>query len=356
MRLAPLSLTPSRVGLRAGLLAALAVSCSPAPPAPPGPAPLRVVVTVPPQAYLVERIGGERVTTEVMMPSGNSEDTWSPSPRQMGALSRADLYVLVGHPAFVVERREIEPALAAHPGIALVDMSAGMDLAPAGSERGEGDEGDPHVWTAPALVRVAAANIERALADRDPEHAAAYRERLASFQADLDDLDAEIRRELTGLAHREFFVAHPAWGHFAAEYGLEQVAIEEEGKEPSARRLVELIGRARADGITTVFAQAGFPERGARVIAGEVGGRVVVLDPLARNWLDNTRRTAREIAAALRAPSAAVKHLAQRSSFRDGAVATQRQNFVPGRPPPCIRSRLIRARPPFPSSGSSWPS
>ncbi len=279
MRLAPL------------LLAGLAAACTAAPAAPPAAGPLRVAVTVPPQAYLVERIGGERVTTEVMMPPGSSEETWSPTPRQMVALSQADLYVLVGHPAFLVERREIEPALAAHPGIAVVDMSAGM--AP-------GDAGDPHVWTAPALVRVAAASIERALAARDPEHAAAYRKRLTSFEADLDTLDGEIRREVAGVARREFFVVHPAWGHFAAEYGLEQVAIEEEGKEPSAHRLVELIGRARADGITTVFAQAGFPARGARVIAEELGGRVVVLDPLARNWLDNTRQTARELAAALR--------------------------------------------------------
>ncbi len=300
MRLAP----PLPAPFRVGLWAVFAVACSAAPPAPSGSPPLRVAVTVPPQAYLVERIGGERVTTEVMMPSGSSEETWSPSPRQMVSLSRADLYVLVGHPAFLVERREIEPALAAQPGTVVVDMSAGMDLpGHGGGPDGEGggeDEGDPHVWTAPALVRVATANIERALATRDPEHAAAYRERLVSFQADLDALDGEIRHELAGLARRELFVAHPAWGHFAAEYGLEQVAIEEEGKEPSARRLVELIGRARTDGVTTVFAQAGFPERGARVIADEVGGRVVVLDPLARNWLDNTRRTAREIAAALR--------------------------------------------------------
>ncbi len=275
------------------LVAALAgwtAACAAAPAAP-GAAPLRVAVTVPPQAYLVERIGGERVVTEVMMSSGSSEETYSPSPRQMVALSRADLYVMVGHPAFLVERNQIEPALAAHPATAVVDMSAGM--AP-------DETGDPHVWTAPALIRVAAANVERALARRDPEHAAAYRERLDSFESDLDALDGEIRRELAGTTGRRFFVSHPAWGHFAAEYGLEQVAIEEEGKEPSARRLVELIESARADGITTVFAQEGFPERGARVIADEVGGRVVVLDPLARDWLDNTRRTARELAAALR--------------------------------------------------------
>lgn len=294
--------------------AALWLACSPAGPAPgtrPAGEPLQVVVTVPPQAYLAERIGGERVETEVMMSSGSSEETFSPSPRQMVALSRADLYILVGHPAFLVEPLHILPALARNPGVKVVDMTAGMHLEeldePEGSDPGHagghthvGGAGDPHVWTAPRLMRSAAATVAGALADLDPAGAPLYRARLSSFLAELDALDAEIRRELSGLPRRRFLVTHPAWGHFAAEYGLEQVAIEEEGKEPSPARLVELVESARAEGLRVVFTQEGFPDSAARAIAREIGGRVVPLDPLARDWLDNTRKTARALAAALR--------------------------------------------------------
>lgn len=280
-----------------------------------GDAPLQVVVTVPPQAYLVERIGGERVATEVLMPSGSSEETWSPSPRQMVALSRADLYVLVGHPAFTVERRHVLPALAENDRVTVVDMSSSQETEdePAedhpGEDRADGDHrahdhaggaDDPHVWTAPRRMRTAAVTIAEALARRDPAGAPAYRTRLASFLTDLDALDAEIRRELASPARRRFLVTHPAWGHFAAQYGLEQVAIEEEGKEPSPARLVELVEAARAEGLPVVFAQKGFPESAARALARETGARVVVLDPLARDWMDNTRETARRLAAALR--------------------------------------------------------
>jgi zinc transport system substrate-binding protein len=286
----------------AALLCAIA-GCSPdpvarrLPAAPAGREVLRVGVTVPPQAYLVERLGGERVAIEVLMPSGSSEETFSPSPRQMVALSRADLYVLVGHPAFLVESRHVAPALARSPGVRVVAMWA------AGGGHGPGGEADdPHVWTAPRNMRRAAVEVAAALAELDPAGAAAYRARLASFLVDVDALDAEIRRELSGLPRRRFLVTHPAWGHLAAEYGLEQVAIEEEGKEPGPRRLVALIEVARAEGIRTVFSPAGFPDAAARAVAAETGGAVLPLDPLARSWLENTRRTARAIATALEHP------------------------------------------------------
>ncbi len=275
-------------------------------------APLQVVVTVPPQAYLVERIGGERVATEVLMPSGSSEETWSPSPRQMVALSRADLYVLVGHPAFAVEHRHVLPALAGNERVTVIDMSSSMEDADAPADahdRAEeghdrhghaGGADDPHVWTSPRRMRAAAVTIAEALARRDPAAAAAYRTRLDSFLVDLDALDAEIGRELAFPTRRRFLVTHPAWGHFAAEYDLEQVAIEEDGKEPSPARLVALVEAARDEGLPVVFAQKGFPESAALALARETGARVVVLDPLARDWLDNTRETARALAAALR--------------------------------------------------------
>ncbi|HUF78885.1 MAG TPA: zinc ABC transporter substrate-binding protein [Thermoanaerobaculia bacterium] len=303
----------------APLLLLATVACSPPAPAPgvPGGAGgrgvLQVGVTVPPQAYLVERLGGGRVAIEVLMPSGSSEETFSPSPRQMVALSRADLYLLVGHPAFLVESRHVVPALERNRGVRVVGMwveeggGQGRDRGearPNGHGHGDGEaEDDPHLWTAPRAMRRSAVDVAAALSELDPSDAPLYRARLASFLADLDALDAEIRRELSGLPRRRFLVAHPAWGRFASEYGLEQVAIEQEGKEPGPRRLVALLETARAEGMRTVFSQRGFPDAAARAIAGELGARVVPLDPLARNWLDNTRWTARAVAAELGGPA-----------------------------------------------------
>lgn len=268
--------------------------------------PLRVAVTVPPQAYFVERVGGNHVKVDVMMPSAVSHEQYTPSPKQMFALSRAQLYVKVGHPALGIEVRAIVPYLQTHPGIRVVSMSAGMayrDL-PAhadnastdGTEQGahtDEDAGDPHVWVAPASVAVAVRNIAAALSDLDPTHRAEYADNAQQFLADIAALDAEISATLKPLSQRRFMVYHPAWGYFADQYGLEQIAIETGGKSPSPERLTKLIDLARQQGVKVVFVQKGFATKSAQVIARELGAQVVEVDPLAKDWLANMHLVAK---------------------------------------------------------------
>lgn len=282
-----------------------------------GAEPLVVAVSVPPQAYFVERIGGRRVRVAVMVPPGSGYDTYEPSPRQTVELARARLYVLVGHPGFLFEATHVAPFLARHPEVAVVDMSHGMDLiageaegrVPSGATafaprsdhaepRHSHAEGDPHVWVAPATVRVAARNIAAALAAVDPAGRRLYAANLASFLAEIDALDRDLRRLLSGLPSRSFLVYHPSWGYFARQYGLTQVAIEAGGREPSAARLIQLIERARGEGVKVVFVQRGFSSKSAEVVAEELGGHVVAVDPLARDWPASLRQAARAIRAA----------------------------------------------------------
>jgi zinc transport system substrate-binding protein len=154
-------------------------------------------------------------------------------------------------------------------------------------------------------MRAAADELAAALARADPAGAAAYREGLAAVHRRIDEVDREIAALLAGLPRRRFLVYHPAWGAFAAHYGLEQVAIERHGKEPSARELAARVDAARAEGVGTVFVQRGFAERPARVVAEELGARVVPLDPLARDWDDNLIAVARALRQELASPAAA---------------------------------------------------
>jgi zinc transport system substrate-binding protein len=266
---------------------------------------IRIAVSVPPQAYFVERIGGDHVQVDVMIPPGYSHVDYPLTPRQVAALSRARLYVAVGHPAFEFERIQLAPILKDLHGLRVVDMSRGMRLI-AGEGEGSEDEdghghaeGDPHVWVAPDTVAVAGRNIAAALEEIDPAHAPEYRANLARFEAEVAALDREIRARLAGARGDGFMVYHPTWGYFAREYGLRQVAIEAEGKEPSAQRLIQLIGQARREKVQVVFVQAGFPRKSAQVIAEAVGGRVLVADPQDPDWLGNLRRVSRELQEAL---------------------------------------------------------
>jgi zinc transport system substrate-binding protein len=288
------SITRSLVRVAAMLASVSLLWTCASPPEPSAGAKLQVAVSVPPQAFLVDRIGGDRVEVQVMVLPGTSPAVYEPSPRQLVALSRARLFVKVGHPHSLFEETHLRGVLEKLPEVVVVEMVHG-DGPHAGSETEE----DPHVWLSPAAMKATAVEIAAALAEIDPTHADGYRERLEELLVEIDRTDAEIRSLLDSLVERSFVVYHPAWGHFAREYGLEQRAIEEEGKEPSPAQMTQLIDLAREHDVRIIFVQEGFSQQGARVIANEVGAEVRALDPLAYDWSENLINVARTLRAAL---------------------------------------------------------
>ena len=303
-------------------------------------APLHVTVSILPQKYFTERIAGDRAEIAVMVQPGAEPATYEPKPKQMAALSHADLYLAVGVP---FEHAWLDRILAANPDMRVVDVSmhikkmsmaahhhhegmehhgemeghggmeghehdADMAAGPEGHMQahhaGDHDGGhqhpggaDPHVWLAPDTARILCTTTAEALAITDPDGAPVYAANLKKLLADIDALDAEIKGMMKDLPRqRGFLVYHPAWGYFARAYGLTQVPIETEGKEPSPRELAELVHHAREEGLKTIFVQSQFSERSARTVADEIGATVVRLDPLAEDWPGHLRRAARAIA------------------------------------------------------------
>ena len=150
-------------------------------------------------------------------------------------------------------------------------------------------KGDPHVWTSPSAVRIAAGNIARALIAYDPPHREEYGKNLHAFLREIDMLDQEIRRAFAGKQGYAFLVFHPAWGYFADDYGLRQLSVEEEGKPVSAAHIRVMVDLAREKGIRAILVQKGFDTKSARTVAHEIGGEVVETDPLERDWLTGMR-------------------------------------------------------------------
>lgn len=157
---------------------------------------------------------------------------------------------------------------------------------------------DSHLWTSSPLVKRMAGNIRDALRALEPANAEDYARQYAAFAAERDALDEEIR-SLLGVRNRKFMVFHPAWGYFADIYGLMQVPIESEGKEPGARSLTALIEQARRENVKVIFVQPQFDMGTARQVARPIGGRVVPIDPLASDYTNNLRRVAQRIAEAV---------------------------------------------------------
>ncbi len=269
-------------------------------PAEPATARLNVFVSIPPQGYFLKRIGGDHIDVQVLVEPGQSHHTYEPTPRQVSKLAQAGVYFRIGVP---FERGLLDKITAGFTSLEIIDTSQGVPTRAADAHEGHGhveESGrDPHIWLSPKLVKIQASTISDALRRIDPAHADDYAQNLRTFLADLDALDARIARVLLPLKGREFFVFHPAYGYFGDAYGLKQVAVEEEGKEPSLKRVQMLIDRARSDGVKLIFVQPQFPTAGAKAIAEAIGGAVVPLDPMATDYLKNLEYMADQIATAL---------------------------------------------------------
>jgi len=267
--------------------------------------PLNVTVSIVPQKYFVERVGGEHVDVNVMVLPGNSPATYEPRPEQLKALSESVAYFSVGVP---FENAWLDKIASANDKMRIVDTAAGIERVPVNAHyrvevggRPESDaEGrDPHIWLSPSLVKVQARNIHNALVDLDPDNKADYKANLDSFIADIDALTAGIEETLADLPNRKFMVFHPAWGYFGDDFELEMMPIEVGGQEPSAAELAELVTKAQAEDIQVIFVQPEFSSEDAETIASEIGGTVLPISPLAEDWLTNLSQVAETFAEAL---------------------------------------------------------
>lgn len=272
------------------------VFCAPAAWAQPASAPT-VYASVAPAAYLAGRVAGGRMMAEALVRPGQEPHDFEPTARQMAALAQARVYFTMGLP---FEGPMAKRLLAANPKLKVVDASAGIKRRMAEDDHGHGHgEPDPHIWLSPRLAARLAENMARALAGLDPAGAAAYVANLTVLKRDLARAHKEAAAILARFKGASVLVYHPAFGYFLEEYGLRQVAVQKEGKEPGARGLAALIEQARSLGVKAVFVQAQFPTTSAQALARELGAKVIVLDPLAPDYLANLRVMAERIASGL---------------------------------------------------------
>ena len=234
-----------------------------------------------PLAYAAERVGGDRVQVGNLTAPGAEPHDVELSPSQVAALGEADLVVyLEGFQPAVDEAVEQgrPPALQVSEAVPLVAEE--HTEAEGGGEHDH--EGDPHVWLDPIRYAEVARAIEARLSSADPEGAKSYRANTERLVLQLQDLDREFRSGLGRCERRQFVTSHDAFGHLAARYGLEQIAIAglSPDEEPSPAKVAEIEERVREQGITTVFYETLVSPELARSIAADTGARAAVLDPL----------------------------------------------------------------------------
>ncbi len=261
-----------------------------------------VFVSIQPQKYFVEQLAGDAVEVEVMVPPGASPATYEPRPSQMIKLARAKIYYSIGVP---FEASWLPRLQAVAPEITLVATDAGIvkraiDFHPHhGADSGHTIDrraiADPHIWLSPPLVRQQAEHIARSLQSLLPARAEETGKRFSLFVEKLERLNSSLHQIFQGREGVHFMVFHPSWGYFADEYGLIQEPVEFAGKSPKPAQLAELVRMARADGIETILVQPQFSRKSAELVAREIGGKVVIADPLAVDWEENLKQVSRLI-------------------------------------------------------------
>jgi zinc transport system substrate-binding protein len=300
-----------------------------------------IAVSILPQAEFVEKIAGDQVRVIVMVPQGADPHTYEITSGQLRDLSKAQMYVKVGS-GLDFENVWMDRLIAQNSGMLIVDSSSGIKLRTMEAhshgdedhdhdehdaedhdheeheaedhdhEEHEADEDnhthshthaagakDPHIWTSPQEAKIMVNNIYAGLVQVDPDNKDLYMQNRDAYLAELDAADAMIKETLAGKEGRSFIVYHPSWGYFADAYGLNEVSVEIEGKEPSAKDMQRLIDTAKEKNITVIFVQPGFSATSAKAIASEINAEVVAVDPLAKDYIDNLAKVSEAFAKGL---------------------------------------------------------
>ena len=265
---------------------------------------INAVVSILPEQTFVKAIGGDKVNVSLMVQPGNSPHTYEPKPSQMIDIAKAHLYFAIDvefEDVWLPKFQNLNPKMQV---IDLADNITKMQMQEKHEEvrdehhsEHEHEGEDPHIWTAPANVKIIAQNIYNALKKEDPENTNYYKRNLDIFLASIDETDRQITHIFSSLEdERRFMVFHPSWGYFAKAYNLEQIAVEVEGKEPKPKELIHLLKEAIEEKVKAIFTQPEFSDTVAKIIAKELQIPVVKVSPLAPNWSENLINISKAIA------------------------------------------------------------
>lgn len=255
-----------------------------------------VVVSILSQKDFVEKVGADMVNITVMVPPGASPHTYEPTPSQLIEVSNAAMYAKVGS-GLEFETVWLNKIIETNKDMIIVDCSEGIKLIETGGQ--EKIRYDPHIWLSPKNAKLMVENIYRGLLDIDPKNGQLYTKNKTEYINELDKLDKDIQNALYTLKGRKIIVYNPAWAYLARDYGLEQLSVTEGGKEPTPKVIADIIKQAKDNDIKVIIASPQFSTKSAEVIANEIHGKVILVDPLPENYVEDLYKTLNAIVDAL---------------------------------------------------------
>lgn len=246
-----------------------------------------VSVSILPVQYFIDRLTNHELEVNVMVPQGASHGTYSPSARQMQRLSDSGIYFRIGslgyEQAFIRRLNELNPEMKEVNLSNHVELIRGMPIVH-GDHVHEGGV-DPHIWISPAVMLSLLPVIKDALVEVYPEYQETVEANYPALYADVERSHLQMQEITQSISQKRFMIFHPALTYLARDYGMEQVSIEHEGKEPSPGQLSQLIREARAESIPVIFIQEEYDKRNAELVADETGAQIIQINPLSYDWI-----------------------------------------------------------------------
>ncbi len=241
-----------------------------------------VLVSVVPYAFFVEKIAGDALEVQILVPPGANPHVYEPSPKQVEKAYLAKVWFRLDEPS---EKKIFSVLCEQNRAMKMVDLSEGLDLI--GDCHHEG--ADKHIWLSPKLAEKQATLIAQTLGEMFPQMQQQFQKGLDSFLKDLESLDAEIGAKLKPFAGDALLVSHPAFGYYCREFGLKQLSIEYEGKDPLPQDIEQTLKEAKESHVRAVFTQIQYNNKGAELIAEKLHLPVYSVDPYASDYLENLR-------------------------------------------------------------------
>lgn len=232
---------------------------------------------------MIASIGDSLVSVTTLLPQGNNPENYEPTPQAMQALATSRAYFYMGDLGF--ERSWIERIHSTQPQLQLIRLDRGLQGHTHSHATGsEAEVHDPHYWTSLRGLRSMGREIYTSLIKLDSTHTDHYTQRYGLLQERLTQLEGKLRELLSDLPSRAFVIYHPSLSEFAEEWGLEQLVVEEDGKDPTPQHIEGVIRRARESGVRVVFIQQEFDSKLIQSIASELGAETITINPLDGDW------------------------------------------------------------------------
>lgn len=264
-----------------------------------------IAVSIPPQAFIINRLAGDIVKVETLVPLGIAAETYAPKPSQLTHLATAKVYFKIG---FSFEDALLPKITSTCKSLRIIDMRHNVKLIKMQNHAHNGipcscgnSPYDPHIWVSPKRMLDIAQTVALYLKELLPNSQEVIDKNLSSLLKDLKDLDLYIHQKLDPYQGSAFYIYHPGFGYFAQDYNLRQIALELNGKAPSAKQMTYFIQQARKENIKMIFVQRQFASDSVQALAKVINASILQVENLSEEYIKTTKDLADKIALSLEA-------------------------------------------------------